>query len=81
MRTQLKVLRVKNNLTQKEAAEKLGVSCPTYSLIEQGKRNGSTKFWRAVKQFYKLEDSELWRLYDDKEYAINPSIGVEKREV
>lgn len=63
MRTDLKVLRVKNNLTQAELAKKLGVSCPTYNLIEQGKRNGSTKFWLNVKAVFNLEDGELWKLY------------------
>ena len=63
MRTELKVLRVKSNLTQRELAEKLGVSYPTYNLIEQGKRKGSTDFWHNVKAFFKLEDGDLWRLY------------------
>ena len=67
MRTDLKVLRVKNNLTQKELADKVGVSYPTYNLIEQGKRIGSTKFWRAIQAVFNLSDAEMWQLYTNKE--------------
>ena len=66
MRTELKVLRVKHNLTQKELAEKVGVSYPTYNLIEQGKRKGSTQFWANVQKLFNLEDGELWKLYANK---------------
>lgn len=63
MRTELKVLRVKHNLTQKELADKVGVSNPTYNLIEQGKRKGSADFWLAIKKVFNLEDNDLWKLY------------------
>lgn len=66
MRTELKVLRVKSNLTQRELAEKLGVSYPTYNLIEQGKRKGSTEFWEAVQKLFNLTDAEVWQLYTNK---------------
>lgn len=81
MRTSLKVLRVKNNLTQKDIAAKLGISYPTYNLIEQGKRKGSTDFWRKLQKVFNLSDAEMWQLYSNKEYAVNPQINVETREV
>lgn len=67
MRTELKVLRVKNKLTQKELADKLGVSYPTYNLIEQGKRVGSTGFWLDLQSLFKLDDGELWKIYKTNE--------------
>lgn len=81
MRTELKVLRVKNNLTQKDIATKLGISYPTYNLIEQGKRKGSTDFWRKMQKLFNLSDAEMWQLYSNKEYAVNPKVDVETREV
>lgn len=79
MRTNLKVLRVKHQLTQAQLAEKLDVSYPTYNLIEQGKRKGSEDFWKRLQQAFNLSDAEMWQLYANKEYAVNPQVGIEKR--
>lgn len=62
MRTDLKILRIKHNLTQTDIAQKLGVSKSTYNLVEQGKRNGSKKFWLAVQNLFELGDAEVWKL-------------------
>lgn len=67
MRTNLKVLRVKNHLTQKELATKVGVSYATYNLIEQGKRKGSNDFWQGIQKAFNLSDAEMWQLYINKE--------------
>ena len=61
-RNELKVLRVRNNLTQPLMAEKLGVSKSTYNLIEQGKRRGSAEFWLTLQKEFNLKDSEVWKL-------------------
>lgn len=79
MRTDLKVLRIKHHLTQAQLAEKLGVSYATYNLIEQGKRKGSVEFWRKIQNTFNLADADMWQLYTNKEYAVNPQINVEKR--
>lgn len=79
MRTGLKILRVKQHLTQAEIATKLGVSYATYNLIEQGKRKGSTEFWLRIQAQFNLTDAEMWQLYANKEYAVNPQVGIEKR--
>lgn len=62
MRTELKVLRTKNHLTQMEIAEKLGISYSTYNLIENGKRRGSNNFWLTLQKVFKLEDGEVWKM-------------------
>ena len=79
MRTNLKILRVKHQLTQKEIADKVGVSYATYNLIEQGKRKGSTEFWKRIQERFNLTDAEMWQLYTNKEYAVSPQVGIEKR--
>jgi DNA-binding XRE family transcriptional regulator len=61
-RNELKVLRVRNNLTQPLMAERLGVSKSTYNLIEQGKRRGSAEFWLRLQKEFNLKDSEVWKL-------------------
>lgn len=45
MRLNLRLLRVKNGLTQDQMAERLGVTRSTYSNIESGKSNGRMSFW------------------------------------
>lgn len=79
MRTDLKVLRIKHHLTQAQLAEKLGVSYATYNLIEQGKRKGSVEFWSKIQNTFNLADADMWQLYTNKEYAVNPQINLEKR--
>lgn len=61
-RNELKVLRVRHNLTQPQIAEKLGVSKSTYNLIEQGKRRGSAEFWLKLQSEFNLKDDEVWKL-------------------
>lgn len=62
MRTDLKILRVKQGWRQKDVAEKLGISSTSYSLIESGKRFGSPKTWEKIKELYNLQDHEMWEL-------------------
>lgn len=62
MRNELKVLRVRNGLTQQQIAEKLSVSVSTYNLIEQGKRRGSQEFWLKLQKEFNLKDGEVWQL-------------------
>ena len=62
MRNELKVLRVRNGLTQQQMAEKTGVGITTYNLIEQGKRRGSQEFWLKLQKEFDLKDSEVWKL-------------------
>ena len=77
----LALLRKGQGYTQKEVAEKIGVSYPTYNLIEQGKRQGSTVFWFKLQRVFNLTDAEMWQLYSNKEYAVSHQVGIEKREV
>ena len=55
-------LRIDHDLTQPQAAERLGVSTTTYNLIENGKRRGSVKFWQKVQTEFNLKDGEVWKI-------------------
>lgn len=68
-RTALKVVRVKNNLTQQQAADKIGVSRNSYIPIEFGARPGTMAFWSRVQKAFHIPDSEMWGLikYDNME--------------
>ena len=60
MRTKLKVLRIKHGWSQKDFAERLGLTAAAYSFIETGKRFGSSKTWKKIKEIYNLKDKEMW---------------------
>ena len=66
MRTELKVLRIKKQLTQTQLASKLGTTVANYCLIEKGTRNGSKDFWNKIQKFYILKDGEVCKLYNNK---------------
>ena len=59
LKTALKVLRVKHDLTQKEMADKLAVSLTTYSFIENGKSKGKVEFWQRVKEEFHVTAEDL----------------------
>lgn len=65
MRTNLKLLRVKENLTQEETAERLGVSRQTYQEIESGKRPGTLNFWRSVRNQFEVPEAKMWPIIFD----------------
>lgn len=67
MRINLKVFRVKHNMTQGEFADKLEVNRANYSMIEQGKRNGTIAFWNKLKTTFNIPDNEMWSLMQNKE--------------
>lgn len=62
MRTNLKVFRVKRNLSQQDVAEKIGVVRATYSAIELGKRDGRKTFWNEFQNAFNVSDEEMWDL-------------------
>lgn len=65
-RKNLKLLRIKNDLTQEELAKALNISLSSYNLIENGERNGSIDFWNSLQEFFKLTGEEIWNLQNNK---------------
>lgn len=62
MRTNLKVFRVKQHLSQAEISDKIGVSRNTYAAIESGIREGRDPFWKGLQEAFRIPDSEMWSL-------------------
>lgn len=62
MRTQLKLFRVSQHLTQGEMAEKCGTSRNNYNFIEQGKRDGSADFWFNLQKEFNVPIEKLHEL-------------------
>lgn len=50
--TRLKVRRLQENLTQAQAAERLGIGISAYSLIESGRMRPSRAQMRALEQVF-----------------------------
>lgn len=67
MRTELKVLRVKQRLTQAQCAEKIGVGRGLYAAIENGSRNGTLAFWQKFKTAFGIPENEIWRYTQNDE--------------
>lgn len=62
-RTNLKVFRIKQHLTQTEMAERIGkYSRQAYAAIENGKRCGRKTFWKDLQKAFNIPDSEMWEL-------------------
>ena len=62
MRMNLKVFRVKKNLSHEEIAKRIGFSRAAYSAIEAGKREGRQAFWNALQKAFDIPDAEMWAL-------------------
>lgn len=59
MRERLKTERVKRGWTQKEVAEKLGISLIGYRQIESGARIGRIETWDALEDMYGVHQRVL----------------------
>ncbi|NIT57849.1 MAG: helix-turn-helix domain-containing protein [Aliifodinibius sp.] len=64
MKTRIKELRAKHNLTQEKLAEMVGVRRETIIFLEQGKYNPSLKLAHNVAQVLKTTVEELF-IFDD----------------
>ena len=58
MATNLKLLRVKHDLSQSDMADRCGVSRVAYGRIERGESKGSIRFWLNVKAQFPNETIE-----------------------
>lgn len=62
MRTNLKVFRVRKNLSQEQISAKIGCKRVTYSAIECGKRSGRSTFWEKLQKAFDVPEAEMWEL-------------------
>ncbi|ABE52133.1 Helix-turn-helix 3-containing transcriptional regulator [Methanococcoides burtonii DSM 6242] len=64
LRTKIKELRAKYDLTQKDLAEKIGVRRETIVFLEKGKYNPSLKLAYDIAQVFESKIEEIF-LFDD----------------
>lgn len=62
VRKELKILRIEHSISQKELAEKIGISTGAYALIERGVKTGSDKTWLKIQEIFNLSDEKTWQL-------------------
>ena len=62
MRIKLKNQRLKNELTQKEIALKLGISERYYQAIELGSQQGSIAIWDKLEDLFNIPQRQLREL-------------------
>lgn len=67
MRTNLKIFRIKQHLSQTEISERIGCSRATYAAIESGARCGRPTFWKDLKKSFMIPDSDMWQLMKNEE--------------
>ncbi len=65
MRTRIKELRAKYDLTQEELASKVGVRRETIVFLEKGKYNPSLKLAHDIAKVLKIRIDELFIFDDD----------------
>lgn len=63
--TSLKILRVRQGLTQEEMAKKLNMSRQAYAKIENGQGDGNITFWSKVQRTFNISSEEMWDLIND----------------
>jgi DNA-binding XRE family transcriptional regulator len=71
MNEKLKILRLTNFLSQKEMANVLDVSMPTYRDIENGESQSKPSFWLTVQKKFNLSDTEILEMMRDAATATN----------
>ena len=62
MRTRIKELRARDNLTQVDLAQKVGVRRETIVFLEKGKYNPSLKLAYDISQVFKMKIEEVFIL-------------------
>ncbi len=76
----LKELRVSNSLTQKEVADKIGISASVVSGYETGERTPSTEILLALSYLYHCSTDYLLGKTDDKPTTVIDIAGLTKSQ-
>lgn len=67
MRTNLKIFRVKQNLTQEQFAKEIGYERSSYADVENGKREPSMRFCKAISEAYGVPLTEVVEMMQNDE--------------
>ena len=62
MRSGLYMFRHGKRMSQADMAERIGCHRMTYVDIENGKRDGSLKFWKKLQDAFSIPDEKIWEL-------------------
>lgn len=63
----MKGVRIHNgNLTQTQAAERMGYTQQYYSRVERGQIDGCVDFWRKFKEAFNLSQVEAWAIMNNE---------------
>ncbi len=62
IRMNLKIFRIRHNLTQSEMAQRVGYDRSAYALVEAGERNPSIEFFMNLQEAFNIPDAEMWAL-------------------
>ena len=67
----MKAVRINNgNLTQKQAAAKMGFTTQYYSRVERGMIDGCIDFWRHFAEAFQIPDFQVWEIINNKEPTV-----------
>lgn len=61
-RKNLKIFRVRHDLTQSDIANRIDYDRQGYSAVENGKRNPSIDFFMNLQNAFDIPDEEMWEL-------------------
>lgn len=61
-RLNLKIFRIRQNMTQDDMARRIGCDRATYSAVETGARNPSVEFFMDLQKAFNVPDEEMWGL-------------------
>lgn len=65
MRKELKIFRIRHNLTQGQLGNMFGITRQQYCLIETGRRKGSADFWLSLQKEFDLTNEETQELMEN----------------
>ena len=71
MRTELKLFRVANHLTQEKMAERIGTSRTNYRAVESGERKGNADFWLDLQKEFNIPIDKLHELRTLEKEEVN----------
>ena len=57
-------------MKQEQIAAEIGYDRTNYATIEQGKRDGSIAFWKALQRRFNIPGNEMWALICNEETDV-----------
>ena len=61
-RTNLKIFRIRQDMTQDDMARRVGCNRSFYSAVEGGRSNPSVEFFMELQKAFNVPDEKMWEL-------------------